>query len=224
MFEIFKKMTPPAELQKLALMKFEKVQLESSSSNATRRSKIQMALLCRAFLDRTFIDGAEQSALYIDKVELALATGAPMPSMAKSKPYQKIASSTGSVWTYAPELYGAEAFNLGRSYQSIEIDAFEAIDSMQAVIDRLCQYELRLEETFEALTFLREETAVTYGVQAVAADMEQFDGFNEGSTVIEAVVPHIRNELSNMGLSDPQILRLQKLGMLQSRVNSEAAA
>ena len=224
MFEIFKKITPPAELQKLALMKFEKVQLESSSSNATRRSKIQMALLCRAFLDRTFIDGAEQSALYIDKVELALATGAPMPSMAKSKLYQKIASSTGSVWTYAPEIYGAEAFNLGRSYQSIEIDAFEAIDSMQAVIDRLCQYELRLEETFEALTFLREETAVTYGVQAVAADMEQFDGFNEGSTVIEAVVPHIRNELSNMGLSDPQILRLQKLGMLQSRVNSEAAA
>ena len=224
MFEIFKKITPPAELQKLALMKFEKVQLQSSSSTATRGSKIQMALLCRAFLDRTFINGAEQSALYIDKVELALATGAPMPSMAKSKLYQKIASSTGSVWTYAPEIYGAEAFNLGRSYQSIEIDAFEAIDSMQAVIDRLCQYELRLEETFEALTFLREETAVTYGVQAVAADMEQFDGFNEGSTVIEAVVPHIRNELSNMGLSDPQILRLQKLGMLQSRVNSEAAA
>jgi hypothetical protein len=224
MFEIFKKITPPAELQKLALMKFEKVQLQSSSSTATRRSKIQMALLCRAFLDRTFINGAEQSALYIDKVELALATGAPMPSMAKSKLYQKIASSTGSVWTYAPEIYGVEAFNLGRSYQSIEIDAFEAIDSMQAVIDRLCQYELRLEETFEALRFLREETAVTYGVQAVAADMEQFDGFNEGSTVIEAVVPHIRNELSNMGLSDPQILRLQKLGMLQSRVNSEAAA
>ena len=224
MFEIFKKITPPAELQKLALMKFEKVQLQSSSSTATRRSKIQMALLCRAFLDRTFINGAEQSALYIDKVELALATGAPMPSMAKSKLYQKIASSTGSVWTYAPEIYGAEAFNLGRSYQSIEIDAFEAIDSMQAVIDRLCQYELRLEETFEALRFLREETAVTYGVQAVATDMQQFDGFNEGSTVIEAVVPHIRNELSNMGLSDPQILRLQKLGMLQSRVNSEAAA
>jgi len=192
MFEIFKKITPPAELQKLALMKFEKVQLQSSSSTATRGSKIQMALLCRAFLDRTFINGAEQSALYIDKVELALATGAPMPSMAKSKLYQKIASSTGSVWTYAPEIYGAEAFNLGRSYQSIEIDAFEAIDSMQAVIDRLCQYELRLEETFEALRFLREETAVTYGVQAVAADMEQFDGFNEGSTVIEAVVPHIR--------------------------------
>jgi hypothetical protein len=113
---------------------------------------------------------------------------------------------------------------LGRSYQSIEIDAFEAIDSMQAVIDRLCQYELRLEETFEALRFLREETAVTYGVQAVATDMQHFDGVNEGSTVIEAVVPHIRNELSNMGLSDPQILRLQKLGMLQSRVNSEAAA
>jgi hypothetical protein len=224
MFEIFKKMTPPAELQKLALMKFEKVQLESSSSNATQRSKIQMALLCRAFLDRTFIDGAEQSAMYIDKVELALATGAPMPSMAKSKLYQKIASSTGSVWTYAPEIYGAEAFNLGRSYQSIEIDAFEAIDSMQAAIDRLCQYELRLEETFEALTFLREETAVTYGVQAVATDMEQSDGFNDGSTVIEAVVPHIRNELSNMGLSDPQILRLQKLGMLQSHVNSETAA
>ena len=224
MFEIFKKMTPPAELQKLALMKFEKVQLESSSSNATQRSKIQMALLCRAFLDRTFVDGAEQSAMYIDKVELALATGAPMPSMAKSKLYQKIASSTDSVWTYAPEIYGAEAFNLGRSYQSIEIDAFEAIDSMQAAIDRLCQYELRLEETFEALRFFREETAVTYGVHAVATDMEQFDGFNEGSTAIEAVVPHIRNELSNMGLSDHQILRLQKLGMLQSRVNSEAAA
>jgi len=69
--------------------------------------------LCCAvhFLTAHFINGAEQSALYIDKVELALATGAPMPSMAKSKLYQKIASSTGSVWTYAPEIYGAEAFN-----------------------------------------------------------------------------------------------------------------
>ena len=224
MFEIFKKMTPPAELQKLALMKFEKVQLESSSSNATRRSKIQMALLCRAFLDRTFIDGAEQSALYIDKVELALATGAPMPLMVKPKPYQKIASSTGSVWTYAPEMYGAEAFNLGRSYQSIEIDAFEAIDSMQALLDRLCQYELRLDESFEALMFLREETAVTYGDRDVATEMVQSDGFNDGSTLLEVVVPHIRNELSNMGLSDAQILRLQKLGMLQSVVDSHTTA
>jgi hypothetical protein len=95
--------------------KFEKVQLESSPNPVNRRSKIQMALLCR-----TFIEGAEQSALYVDKVKLALATGVLMPLMAKSKPYQKIASSTGFVWTYAPDMYGAEAFNLGRSYQTVD--------------------------------------------------------------------------------------------------------
>ncbi len=102
MFGIFKKMTRLQSRQKLAVNKFEKVQLESSPNPVNRRSKIQMALLCR-----TFIEGAEQSALYVDKVKLALATGVLMPLMAKSKSYQKIASSTGFVWTYAPDMYGA---------------------------------------------------------------------------------------------------------------------
>jgi hypothetical protein len=38
------------------------------------------------------------------------------------------------------------------------------------------------------------------------------------------VVPHIRNELATMGLTNDQISRLQKLGMLKTQMDLSLAA
>ena len=48
-------------------------------------------------------------------------------------------------------------FALGARYQRTEIDARQAIDLVQAVMDMICRFELKLDEPFKALQFLREE-------------------------------------------------------------------
>jgi hypothetical protein len=44
------------------------------------------------------------------------------------------------------------------------------------------------------------------------------------ATVLLTVVPHIRNELATMGLTNDQISRLQKLGMLKTQMDLSLAA
>jgi hypothetical protein len=230
MFGPFRKVTSLASVQREAQKKYDQVLEDSATHKGRRRPRIQMAMLCRAFLDRTFIDGAEQSVLYIDKLEQAITMGLDMPKEPEPKTYQKVASSMGPVWTYAPDIYAKEAFSLGRAYQSMEIDAHQAIDSMQSLIDRLCHYELRLEDSISALQFLREEIAVNYELTGQAptetstvansdAGMAQ-----DHATVLLTVVPHIRNELATMGLTNDQISRLQKLGMLKTQMDLSLAA
>ena len=59
-----------------------------------------------------------------------------------------------------------EAFGLGARYQKAELPAAKAIEAMQALANQISYYDLRLEEPFQALTFLREE---------LAAEAEQSD-------------------------------------------------
>lgn len=228
MFAVFKKTIPLAQLQKQAMQKFESVLEESATHKGRRRPRIQMAMLCRAFLDRTFIDGAEQSALYVDQVTKAVSAGSPMPKNPTPKVYQRVASSVGPVWTYAPDMYANEAFAFGRAYQTMEIDAHEAIDSMQALLDRLCMYELRLDESITALQFLREELAVDFGADGgeaqPAAANEALEQSASDEILLATVVPSIKTELASMGLSEAQIARLQRLGMLKTHEQMLKAA
>ena len=228
MFAAFKKTIPLAQLQRQAMQKYESVLEESATHKGRRRPRIQMAMLCRAFLDRTFIDGAEQSLLYIDQVTKSAHSGAPMPKDPKPKTYQRVASSVGPVWTYAPDMYANEAFAFGRAYQSMEIDAHEAIDNMQALLDRLCMYELRLDESITALQFLREQVAVDFGYDSQQASgpaaKELVNQAVANELLLATVVPHIKAQLSSMGLSDAQIAKLQKLGMLNTHEQMAMAA
>jgi len=56
-----------------------------------------------------------------------------------------------------PEEYVQEVFVLGSKYQRTEISATQVIDAVQALANQISYYELKLEEPFQALRFLRDE-------------------------------------------------------------------
>jgi hypothetical protein len=58
---------------------------------------------------------------------------------------------------------------LGSRYQKTELSAPKAIEAMQALANQISYYELRLEEPFQVLGFLRDELAA----QAALEEAEQ---------------------------------------------------
>ena len=165
MFNLFNR-NHAADEMKRAVAAFEKVTSIESDSREARSLRMRMGMLCRAHLDKTFIAGAEQTAAWQELVSMALRAGKPVPDAPTPSKFQKIRTGDSDVYAYLPEEYVIEAFGLGARYQKAELPAAKAIEAMQALANQISYYDLRLEEPFQALTFLREE---------LAAEAEQSD-------------------------------------------------
>jgi hypothetical protein len=156
MFSIFSSKTPDDEMQKAQAL-FEKVTSSNSDSREVRNLRLRMSLLCKAHLDKSFVEGAEQTAQWQELAEKAIANGKKIPSQPEPSLFQKIKAGENDVYVYLPEEYAHEAYLLGSRYQRAEIPALKAIESMQGLANQLCLYELSLSEPFQVLQFLRDE-------------------------------------------------------------------
>ena len=76
----FNRNSPEDEMKK-AKAAYEKVISLSTDTRDTRSMRSRMGLLCCAHVDKTFVAGAEQTALWQDKAALALANEQPMPEV-----------------------------------------------------------------------------------------------------------------------------------------------
>jgi hypothetical protein len=120
-----------------------------------------MGLLCRAHLDKTFIDGAQKTAVYFEKMAQATINNTEKPEKPEFNLFQQVKSGDKEIWVYLPEEYALETFNVGASYQKTDIDAKAAIERVQQIADQICLYELKLDTPFEVLQFLRDEISGT---------------------------------------------------------------
>jgi len=158
LFSFFEKNTPE-DGKNRAKAAFEKVAELRSDSRDARSARVRMWLLCRAHLEKTFIYGAEQTALWQDLVAVAISKGQELPVLPDPPVYQQIRVGDSDVYVYLPEEFAQEAFNFGSKYQKTELSRSKAIEEMQALADRLCKWELRLDESYQILQFLRDEEA-----------------------------------------------------------------
>jgi len=142
---------------KQAKSTYEKVVELKSDSREARTARMRLGLLCRAHLDKTFIAGAEQTAEWQELAMMAIAQGKAQPETPMASCYQKIKSGENEIYVYLPEEYVQEVFVLGSKYQRTEISATQVIDAVQALANQISYYELKLEEPFQALRFLRDE-------------------------------------------------------------------
>jgi hypothetical protein len=149
----------PAEEMKRAVAAYEKVLSLKSDTHDARIVRMRMGMLCRAHLDKTFIAGAEQTAVWQEHVKLALMEGKPAPDLPAPSKFQKIRAGEADIYAYLPEEYAVEAFGLGARYQKMELTAAKAIEGMQALANQISYYDLRLKEPFQVMTFLRDELA-----------------------------------------------------------------
>jgi hypothetical protein len=149
----------PAEDMKRAVAAYEKVLSLKSDTHDARIVRMRMGMLCRAHLDKTFIAGAEQTALWQEQANLALMEGKPAPDLPTASKFQKIRAGEADIYVYLPEEHANEAFGLGARYQKMEITAPKAIEAMQALANQISYFELRLKEPFQVMAFLRDELA-----------------------------------------------------------------
>lgn len=170
MFSIFTRRTPDDEM-KSAQALFEKVTSIKSDSRDARTLRIRMGLLYRAHLDKSFVNGAEQTAAWQQLMALALAKGKEKPPLPEPSVFQKIKSGDNEIFVYLPEEYAHEAHELGAKYQRADITADKAIESMQALANQICLYDLKLDEPFQVLQFLRDELSGTADNQNSAGEL-----------------------------------------------------
>jgi hypothetical protein len=170
--------TSPALLKKKAKEAFDQVsELESDSRNA-RSMRARAGVMARAFIDKSFIDGAEKMAIFQDVAMACLAQGQPIPDEPTASVFQQVETAAGKlVWVYLPEEYAQSAFHLGGRYQRMDITAQQAIEGTQNLLDQICRYEFKLDEPLSALQFLRDEIAEGDGNDAgVVADGPETQG------------------------------------------------
>ena len=167
MFGLFARQKPADEMHR-AQAAYEKVASLKGDSHDARSLRLRMGLICRAHMDKTFIAGAEQTAVWEEQARKALIQGVPLPEAPKPSPFQKIRSGDSDIYAYLPEEFVNEAFALGARYQRTELSAPKAIESMQALAQQISYYELRLPEPFRVLDFLREEVAAQAALQEAA--------------------------------------------------------
>jgi hypothetical protein len=129
---------------------------DPDAPGSVRRIRSRVALRCKALLDKTFVDGAQRTERHEQAVIVAINNGKPQPEAPKARPFGTVPAFDHEVMAFIPQEFADRAFDLGRRYQRVEIDAKQAIDYMQAVADELCA-TLQVDPPFEALRFLRDE-------------------------------------------------------------------
>jgi hypothetical protein len=127
-----------------------------------RRVRSRVALRCKALLDKTFVDGAQRTERHEQAVIVAINNGKPQPEAPKARSFGTVPAFDHEVMAFLPQEFADRAFDLGRRYQRVEIEAKQAIDYMQALADEVCA-TLQVDPPFEALRFLRDEITAEEG-------------------------------------------------------------
>ncbi len=143
---------------KAAQAAYLKAKKGNPDSREDRSLKIRIALRSRAHLDKTFIDGAKKTEVFQDAMMQAIAAESDKPSPPKANPYQLVKTVNGEVFAYVPQAFVDQMFALGGNYQTMQVNAESAIEAAQIIADQVYD-DLGLDDTFEALSFLREEVS-----------------------------------------------------------------
>ena len=138
---------------------------DPDAPGSVRRIRSRVALRCKALLDKTFVDGAQRTERHEQAVIVAINNGKPQPEAPKARSFGTVPAFDHEVMAFLPQEFADRAFDLGRRYQRVEIDAKQAIDYAQALADEVCA-TLQVDPPFEALRFLRDEIAAEEGEEA----------------------------------------------------------
>jgi hypothetical protein len=147
---------------------------DPDAPGSVRRIRSRVALRCKALLDKTFVEGAQRTERHEQAVIIAINEGKPQPEAPKARSFGTVPAFDHEVMAFLPQEVADRAFDLGRRYQRVEIDAKQAIDYMQALADELCA-TLQVDPPFEALRFLRDELAEEEGEISEDSESESED-------------------------------------------------
>ena len=147
---------------------------DPDAPGSVRRIRSRVALRCKSLLDKTFVEGAQRTERHEQAVIIAINEGKPQPDAPKARSFGTVPAFDHEVMAFLPQEVVDRAFDLGRRYQRVEIDAKQAVDYMQALADELCA-TLQVDPPFEALRFLRDELAEEEGEDGEDSESDSED-------------------------------------------------
>ena len=158
MFSFFQKETPE-QLKAQAKANYEKAAALKSTTRESASMRVRIALLAKAHLDSVFVEGAERTGTWQELCMLSIARGEEKPEAPAPSYFHRVKTQGNENYTYTwiPEDLTDEAFAIGARYQTVQIDAHQAIAMVQRLADEICQKDLKLDAPFKALQFLRDE-------------------------------------------------------------------
>jgi uncharacterized LabA/DUF88 family protein len=142
---------------------FEYARNLQGESREIRAIRIRAALRSRQVLDKIFLEAAHMEAEYSEESMIALAGGEQRPEKPKADDsicFQTIKTLNGRVLAWIPRPYAEAMFDVGRRYEKGELDIRRAIESGQAVANKLAdelKCDLYYVQPIEVLGFLREK-------------------------------------------------------------------
>ena len=161
--------------KKKALIAAKKAYNEAAALKGDTREEMafrrRIGFRSRTHLDKVFVEGATKIGRY-QEVCVHAEAAFPKPSM-----FQTAKGPQGVMYTFVPLEFSEEVFKLGGQYQTMEIDAFRAIELNQDVANRV-SFDLDLEKPIVSLQFLRDELAAATG-DANSAEKSADEGSGE---------------------------------------------
>ena len=90
---------------------------------------------------------------------LCIARGEDKPPVPTPSYFHRVKTQGNENYTYTwiPDELTDEVFRIGARYQTVQIDAHQAIAMVQRVADEICQKDLKLDAPVKVLQFLRDE-------------------------------------------------------------------
>ena len=167
--------------KKKALIAAKKAYNEAAALKGDTREEMafrrRIGFRSRTHLDKVFVEGATKIGRYQEVCVHAEASGQERPAFPKPSMFQTAKGPQGVMYTFVPLEFSEEVFKLGGQYQTMEIDAFRAIELTQDVANRV-SFDLDLEKPIVSLQFLRDELAAAAG-DANSAEESADEGSGE---------------------------------------------
>jgi hypothetical protein len=158
---LFKGMKDSREQQKAKAF-YDNGSNNSNNSRDSRKTKSILGNRCSAFINLTFIEGANKTVAYIEEATLAQSQGKPIPPQPSTSAYKEVRTMGGKVWVYLPQSYTNQIFALGSKYQQDIVSKDRALEIAASIADEITQ-TLELDHPINPLQFLvsdEEEEAV----------------------------------------------------------------
>ena len=181
---LFKGMAASKERQKAKAF-FDNGMNEAGSTRDTRKMKAVLGNRTRAFIDLTFIEGAQKTQKYIEALDHANATGGKAPQKPVAASYKEVRTVGGKVWVYLPQHYTNQFFSMGSRYQQNSLTRNRAVQLATHLATELSE-ELALDHPISPLEFLVNEVLEDQTTDEVAEEDEPNDKGADGATDEEA--------------------------------------
>ena len=135
---------------------YESIVALENVADEPRAPRVRLAMRAKTNIEMTSVEAARKTEAFEEQKMAALLAGTGTSELVEPEltdPFKLIKSEKGTVVSYLPIELGQQIFDIAGAYQRASIDAEQAVNAGQAVMDKVC-HTLALNDSINVLEFL----------------------------------------------------------------------